>query len=844
MAQITDNIVTALALYTAEKQLQEYRQHENVPPSLDAASVLRQSRYRRWRLRLTIFMTNLFVAFDRPLHLFLRRTNATLDEIQWHDAEGQFDECVFVSSLWRLYEKQLLTLPAAPEKARKIRQQLLALIRTITRNNGYRFNVINEVSIEQATRTIDPDCVAALAHFFAKNRIKIEDPDAYYKKLLRALQCENRWPADVFKLLDKHLSVAQLIDLKQLIEGMCEKLQLKGNYNALFQLTELINHKNQFAQQILHPEIQQTIQMFEQHTGWHVIFGSLARTIAELIGWQRSERNLYRFILMLKRANLFTIEDEEILQQYSAVEPADENICYYHTQQALLNYFYHKFERLAQANVDAVFLKSLKKHIHHFAEANGFRKQLFNIDKVVYYKRYHHDIAIVTGADDQAGRKYAYFANHINYVTSAKRARRDLKFVIQLCSNFLAFVLGLSEAIIAFTFLGSASVFWRITTFISGLVSNYILFYRAIFDTTHSLVFRGFFTDANGQRTSIMKKVFITLSASFCIGSGVGFGILTYMSVVSILTKVVIPLLLAAGLAFPPSAVVIIATVLTVLSAIGTIYLFMNGFSRFVKDDGYLKVKEYFIEKFSFAHCQTRGDYIKHLGNCFIRSLCLLATFGAWLCLAGAGGPFFANAIKNVFHGMFHLAAKFSNVAGKTISYGLSTPMNSFFAAEGMFKAADIAADFIISLPTRLTRVCTQLSKWAQRFAALPLRKVFTAEDKREMASDLYQVKSAVRNMVLVALPIANATGQMRTFPSSAESVAVVTKITQLPSSTVKEMLNYFGFFGSYGPNTVALLDTFQNVANRGVMVNQECVSDLNADTAIVNQRLIKNSTI
>lgn len=575
----------------------------------------------------------------------------------------------------------------------------------------------------------------------------------------------------------------------------------------------LIEHSDNDASIGLNTEILKTFDLFKTRLNENIIYGNAARYCSEWWSGQKANDDLYEILLLLYRENLFTESDQKaLIDAYYDNSLSTFNIndskqiqTYRKAQACLLDVLYQKFDVLADSEQNEFLLKVLKKQINAFAEKNGFAKRLFNLDKLALDEAKHDYLADVTQHSSDKKRKYAYIKTLINEVEPEKIARRKWKKVINAVATIISLILSVNEAAITFFFSGPVSLLFKSTIVGSSFVSTFILFRSAIVHTTKQLFFKGFFTDQHGLQASPLKKFMIGLSTFFCMGSGACMGVFTFMTVASIL----------ATIGCPPVGVAILAGVLGGLSAIGVMYLFMYSFANFVKNDTYLDVIRYF--KTTYTIPAYDGDSLigecahvaNHLLQNTIRAICLAGAGFAWVALACAGGPFFARAVANVCINKLHLLARVSGLIGRTVSFGFATPLNTFFAARGMFETADLLAGFIINIPYLIERMFhSALMKKIGNWLGFVSDETIASLPAGEVARDIHAVTKSAASVVLMAMPIPSAYAQKNTFPSNHRSVQVVSQLTGLPSTETVPLLKGIGFFGAECPSAMSLTKT------------------------------------
>src|SRR3990167_3387577 len=387
-------------------------------------------------------------------------------------------------------------------------------------------------------------------------------------------------------------------------------------------------------------------------------------------------------------------------------------------EEVLLSQLFDKFTEIAkQAETDEQLksLKKLKKLIHAFArvinpeyfESGEATKRIVNLKKLERSNQKDkalNDVKPVTPIDEKAtvsNQKYTVLADTKLVTPINERTKRKIiKSRINRFSFGISIIVGLGEGLIAAVFAASAWPFLLgiVAVGIPAAICNYFLFRGASYSVIKDIVL--------GQKSDDAKtRKFKNISTFFSSMAGLSYGFLSFGSALVAFGHLLFGLSLIAAMLTPPGALIAIAAIVAVVTAIAisTLYDYMirNWIDKRVdkKILGKLKnLKKDFINFCKPENGKTfqqlsKTEKAKHIAKKTLQGLLHITFFVIAIAVSVvvaivATTVFRAHAV-NIFKGVFSMSISLSNRLATAITVGMGAIVNGIFYVKSAIFSVD-----------------------------------------------------------------------------------------------------------------------------------------------------------
>ncbi|OGT25249.1 MAG: hypothetical protein A3I77_05375 [Gammaproteobacteria bacterium RIFCSPLOWO2_02_FULL_42_14] len=283
-------------------------------------------------------------------------------------------------------------------------------------------------------------------------------------------------------------------------------------------------------------------------------------------------------------------------------------------------------------------------------------------------------------------------------ITSAEKRmeRKATKARINQLSFGISLIVGLGEGLIAAVYAAAAWPFF-IALLVVGLpaaICNYYLFRGDSFSVMKEIWY-GKVSDTPATRT--LKNISTVFSAM----AGISYGFLSFGSALAAFGHVFFGLTMAAAIATPPGALIVIAAVVAVVTAVALTTLYDYMIRRFIDGGGVAKLKQMkkdFIEFFKPENDSWKNLNFKqkcqHVALKVLQASVHVIFFAIAIVISAvvvtAVMPLLRHKAANILHSTFKIASRLSDKLANGIVIGMGAVVNGAFYSKSVFTAVNL----------------------------------------------------------------------------------------------------------------------------------------------------------
>lgn len=427
-------------------------------------------------------------------------------------------------------------------------------------------------------------------------------------------------------------------------------------------------------------------------------------------------------------------------------------------------------------------------------------------------------------------QKYAVTTLPIDPISddNQRAQRKKVKSRLNKFSFAVSLIVGLGEGLIGTVFmLGSFSFLPALLLVgIPAALCNYFLFRNDSFSVMKEICFG---KSNDSKRIKNMKNI----STIFSAGAGIAYGFLSFSSATVGFGHLIFGLTATAAIATPPFALIIIASVIAIVTAIAITTLYDYMIRKWINDDMGEKIKQTKENVINFFKkpCSEYDHWseLKLSKKCqciakkTVKLLFLTVMLAGCITISVVTLGLFSHKAFIIFHKSFDLASSISNKLSLAL-IAVAAATNSLFYSRGVVRALNLVKKVVTS-PAKIIHSTVNLVK---NFY------------KQNMHQRVATVFSAVKRGILLACVFSNSClGQGCGMGKSKTAQDIVKNDLlqgEFSTSAIRVVISTVGTMGSGIPNAIAIKNVTETVTSvkhstPEIATVKSCLSESESET-------------